>query len=236
MSNLSLTVAVEHRFASSGFHLRAELQIASGWTVLFGASGAGKSSLLRAVAGLLRPQQGRMLLGSEVWLDNSHQRFVPAEKRNVGYLAQAPALFPHLTVAQNIAFGQRYAASPADASRLTTLFHCDHLLTRRPAQLSGGEQQRVALARALASNPSVLLLDEPFRGLDAELRDAILDDLQSYLAERPIPVLAVSHDPVEILSLRARVLRMENGAIVQSGPAEQLLAAERQRILSLLQR
>lgn len=201
-----------------------------GWNVLFGASGAGKSSLLRAAAGLLHPNDGRIVLGERVWFDREKNAFVRAEHRSVGYLAQTTTLFPHLSVAENIRFGQRYSENPAGVTHLMRIFRCEHLGNRRPRELSGGEQQRVALARALATGPCLLLLDEPFRGLDFELRDAVLSDLQAYLAEWPMPVLAVSHDPVEISALRARVFRMRAGEIVGAGPAHVVLQPELRRI------
>jgi molybdate transport system ATP-binding protein len=228
-----LSARLKHRF-SPAFALDADLQLGVGWNVLFGPSGAGKSSLLRAVAGLLRPQQGAIGIGGATWLDTARGFFIPPEQRNVGYLAQNPSLFPHLSVAQNVAFSHRDPTDRTEITPLLELFRCEHLAQRQPASLSGGEQQRVALARALARRPQVLLLDEPFRGLDLELRDNILSDLQAYLAARPMPVLAVSHDPLEILALHAKVFRMFNGAITESGPANQILATERERMLERL--
>jgi molybdate transport system ATP-binding protein len=228
-----LHALVEHRF-SREFTLRAELTLRPGWNVLFGPSGAGKTSLLRAGAGLLRPERGRVQLGEATWFDSRSGVFVKPEMRPIGYLAQAPSLFPHLTVEQNVRFSHQYNAATVDVGKLMQRMRCEQLASRSVATLSGGEQQRVALARALARSPQVLLLDEPFRGLDLELRDSILADLQAWLAGRTIPVLAVSHDPLEVLALGAHVFRIADGAIVESGPAETVLAAERLRMIEQL--
>ncbi len=236
MTDPALSLQLEHRFAASGFELRAQLEIGDRWNFLFGPSGAGKSSLLRAVAGLLRPQHGAIRTANTLWFDSASRVFLPPEKRNIGYLAQQPSLFPHLSVEENVAFGQRYAARPLDIAPLLTMFRCEHMAGRKPSELSGGEQQRVALARALARGPAILLLDEPFRGLDTELREAILHDLQAYLEERPIPVLAVSHDPLEILGLDGQAFRINDGSVVASGPAREVLSAELHYIIEKLNR
>jgi molybdate transport system ATP-binding protein len=227
---------VVHRFPSSGFGLDLAIDLTPGWNILFGPSGAGKSTFLRAVAGLLRPQRGSVRVNQEVWFDGDRQIFLPPEKRSIGFVAQQAVLFPHLSIAQNVAFGLRLAAqeSAARVDAMLELFHCSHLRARRLAELSGGERQRVALARAAARQPKILLLDEPFRALDFELRDAILADLQAWLDVAEIPVLAVSHDVAEICQLRAHVTRVEAGKAVESGPAGTLLAEERRQILRRL--
>jgi molybdate transport system ATP-binding protein len=229
--------AVSHRFASSNFELHLALDLIPGWNVLFGPSGSGKTTFLRAATGLLRPDSGLVRVDDEVWFDSERGIFLPPERRNSGYVAQRPALFPHLTVEENVAFGLRL--TPADTSHRTAemmdLFHCSHLASRRPDELSGGEQQRVALARAIARRPKILLLDEPFRGLDFELRDAILSDLESWVAASRTPVLAVSHDVVEICQLGAQVTRIAAGRVVDSGPAATILAPYRERILRRLE-
>jgi molybdate transport system ATP-binding protein len=166
-----------------------------------------------------------------VWFDSGRQFFLPPEKRSIGFVAQQPVLFPHLTIAQNVAFGLSAQDSAARTEAMLEIFHCSHLKVRRTSELSGGERQRVALARAAARQPKLLLLDEPFRGLDFELRDAILADLQTWLDVSHVPVLAVSHDVAEICQVRAQVTRVEAGKAVDSGPAEILLAEERRQIL-----
>jgi molybdate transport system ATP-binding protein len=228
--------AASHHFPVSGFSLDLALELAPGWNVLFGPSGAGKSTFLRAVAGLLRPQRGIIRIGDEVWLDIANDIFLPPERRSIGFVAQRPVLFPHLSVAQNVVFG--VALSPRNTAELAAemleIFHSSHLVDRRVTGLSGGEQQRVALARAVARQPKILLLDEPFRGLDFDLRDAILADLQTWLDRSHIPVLAASHDVAEICQVQAYVTRVGAGKMAGSGPAATLLAAERQQILQRL--
>jgi molybdate transport system ATP-binding protein len=235
VANSVLSIDLEHEFAASPFHLRARMECSPGWNVLFGPSGAGKSSILRAVAGLLRPRRGRISFGEKLWLDTSAGKFLSPAERNIGYVAQNPALFPHLTVAENVAFSRRYSAHPGDAAALMEMFHCSHLAARRPHDLSGGEQQRVALARAFARRPQLLLLDEPFRGLDVELRDAILTDLTVYLARHPVPVLSVSHDLTEIFPVNAEVFRIVEGEIVDRGEARAVLQPEREAMLRVLE-
>jgi molybdate transport system ATP-binding protein len=222
---------VVHRFPASGFELDLAIDLIPGWNILFGPSGAGKSTFLRAVAGLLRPNKGLIRVDEQVWFDSGRQFFLPPEKRSIGFVAQQPVLFPHLTIAQNVAFGLSAQDSAARTEAMLEIFHCSHLKVRRTSELSGGERQRVALARAAARQPKLLLLDEPFRGLDFELRDAILADLQTWLDVSHVPVLAVSHDVAEICQVRAQVTRVEAGKAVDSGPAEILLAEERRQIL-----
>jgi len=228
--------SVSHRFPASGFALDLTLDLAPGWNILFGPSGAGKSTFLRSVAGLLRPNGGVIRIGDDVWFDSGRNVFLPPERRSIGFVAQRPVLFPHLSIAQNVVFGVSSNArrSSALAAEVLELFQCGHLLDRRVSDLSGGEQQRVALARAAARQPRLLLLDEPFRGLDFELRDAILDDLQSWLERSNVPVLAVSHDVAEICQLQAYVTRVRAGKIVESGPAATILQEERRQILRRL--
>ncbi len=225
--------AVSHRFPSSGFALDLALDLAPGWNVLFGPSAAGKTTFLRAVAGLLHPTSGLVRIDKEVWFDSDRNIFLPPERRSIGFLAQRPVLFPHMSVAENVAFGLQSSAreSAGRVAEMLEIFHCSELSNRSPAKLSGGEQQRVALARAAVRKPRILLLDEPFRGLDFELRDAILIDLQAWLAVSGVPVLAVSHDVVEICEVDARVVRIAAGEFVESGPASVILAKERQQIV-----
>jgi molybdate transport system ATP-binding protein len=229
-----LKVELDHKFPESGFHLRANFQCSARWTVLFGASGTGKSSILRAVAGLLHTQNGQISFARTDWTNTSRNIFLSPSQRNVGYVSQTSALFPHLSVAENVSFSRPYMSNGMHAGSLMEMFHCSHLANRNPDDLSGGEQQRVALARALARRPQLLLLDEPFRGLDAELQAEILADLTAYLAQHSVPVLSATHDVLEIFTVNAHVLRIRDGEITGEGPAREMLTAEREAMLRIL--
>jgi molybdate transport system ATP-binding protein len=187
---------------------------------LVGPSGAGKSSVLRAIAGLLHPEHGRISLGERPWLDTEARVDLPPERRSVGLVFQEYALFPHLDVRRNVAFGGR-----GRVDELLERFRISHLAQARPADLSGGERQRVALARALARDPAVLLLDEPLSALDAHTRNVVRGELAELLAELRLPTLLVTHDFEDAAALADRVGVIVDGRILQLGPAAELLAA-----------
>ena len=205
----------------SGFNLDASWEIEPGQVlVLFGPSGAGKTTTLRSIAGLERPQRGHIEIGGRVVFDDSSSVWVAPHRRRVGYLTQQTHLFPHLNVVQNIAYSllrsQRRGTEPR-VRKLISDLRLEGLETRRTWELSGGEQQRVGLARALASAPSLLLLDEPFSSLDSELRRALRRELRSMLAESPVPVLLVTHDREEALALGDAVQVLEGGKVTATG-------------------
>jgi ABC-type sulfate/molybdate transport systems ATPase subunit len=222
--------------------LAAEASLHGSLAVLVGPSGAGKTSLLRSIAGLMRPQRGYVTVaGTTVWDSNRGVRLGPAQ-RGCGLVTQRHALFPAMTAGDNIAFGLHVLPREERERRvreMAALFRLEAVLFRRPAQLSGGEQQRVAVARTLAPRPRVLLLDEPFAGLNLSLKDAILSDLESWLTATRTPVLYVTHDVAEAWRLGSRpdaeVLRMEDGCVVRQGPAAVVLAAERAQLLAALE-
>lgn len=201
------------------------LDVADGaLAVLVGPSGCGKSTLLRVIAGLLRPSRGRVMLGETVLSDDD--TFLPPEQRGVGWVPQDASLFPHLTVAQNVAFGragrrggrsQRAASDPSarDLRGLLDLVGLSALADRYPDQLSGGQAQRVALARSLAAEPRVLLLDEPFAALDPQLRAELRDDLRDMLQQLGVTGVLVTHDQAEALLVADAVAVMRDGRIVQ---------------------
>jgi len=204
--------------ARRAFDLCAALSVGSETIALVGPSGAGKTSLLRAVAGLERPREGRITLGSDVWLDTAADIRLPAERRRVGYLPQDYGLFPHLTVAANVRFaGKR--DRPDQLERLRV----GHLAQARPGQLSGGERQRVALARALAREPRVLLLDEPFGALDAITRQQVRDELADELARLELPTLLVTHAFEDATALAERIGVIDSGRLVQLATPVELL-------------
>ena len=204
-----------------------ELQIETSWNieagrifVLFGRSGAGKSTILRAIAGLLSPVAGHVEIGGVTVYDSGDNVWVPTHERQLGYLTQQYHLFPHLTVASNMSFGLKNDNSDASKERITylsNLFQLDGLNKRYPWELSGGEQQRVALARALATDPGMLLLDEPFASLDAALRRNIRQEIRSMLVRSPIPVMLVTHDHEEALALGDSVQVLEDGHPLVTG-------------------
>ncbi|HEY3237873.1 MAG TPA: molybdenum ABC transporter ATP-binding protein [Polyangiaceae bacterium] len=190
-------------------------------TGIFGRSGSGKSILLEALAGLRPAAEGRVRVGERVFLDTPRVN-LPPEARNVGYVAQSPLLFPHLSVRENLAFGARRAKSrgrltgPASEDALKYL-ELDALLERRPSTLSGGEQARVALGRALCSGPELLLLDEPFASLELPLRRRLVGMLVSFTKSLEIPVILVSHDPIDLQAACHSVLVMERGKLIAQG-------------------
>jgi molybdate transport system ATP-binding protein len=200
------------------FELRAALTVADERVALIGRSGAGKSSLLRAVAGLERPRAGRIALGRDEWFNPERRLHLSPERRRVGYLPQDYGLFPHLSVAANVRFAAR-----RDRPDLLERVGVGHLADARPAQLSGGERQRVALARALAREPRVLLLDEPFAALDAITRRQVRDELAEHLVRLQLPTVAVTHTFEDAVALAGRIGVLEEGRLVQLSEVSDLL-------------
>jgi molybdate transport system ATP-binding protein len=214
----TLGVRLDHPLRS--FPLSLDVELGRETLALVGPSGAGKSSVLRAIAGLLRPEQGRIALGARVWLDTEAGIDLPPEQRSVGLVFQEYALFPHLDVRRNVAFGGRERVD-----ELLERFRISHLAQARPVDLSGGQRQRVALARALARDPAVLLLDEPLSALDAHTRGVVRGELAEVLGELGLPTLLVTHDFEDAAALADRVGVIVDGRILQLGQAAELLAA-----------
>ena len=209
------------------FHLDVAWRVAPGEVlVLYGPSGAGKSLTLRAIAGLLRPDAGHLEIGDTVVYDAKDACWMPPHRRGVGYVPQHYGLFPHLTVSGNIGYGLAHlprAKAGERVAQLLATFRLTDLAGQWPHRLSGGEQQRVALARALAPQPKLLLLDEPFSALDAELRRSLRAELHALLVSWDIPVILVTHDREEALALGHRVQVMESGRAVLEGDPLQVL-------------
>jgi molybdate transport system ATP-binding protein len=213
------SLAFSFRLPRRHFDVDVESRVEAGETVaLIGSSGAGKTSILRVIAGLQRPAAGRITLGEEVWLDTALRRMVKAERRRVGFLPQDYGLLPHLTVERNVAFGAR-SRRPELLERLGI----SHLAKARPAALSGGERQRVALARALARDPRVLLLDEPFAALDAILRAEVRDELARLLRALDLPALVVTHAFDDATALADRIGVIDAGRLQQLASPTTLL-------------
>ena len=219
---------VELRLPLAHFPIECKFRMEREVVVLFGPSGAGKTSVLDGIAGFRTPPEGRIELGGRVLFCSKNSVNLPVRQRRIGYLSQQPALFPHLTVQENVGYGlldlpreQREARVQAILER----FHIPHLAASRPAAISGGEQQRVALARALVCEPELLLLDEPLAALDLRLKSLLLDALFEWQRERAVPMLYVTHDRSEAFSLARRVLVMEMGRIVADGAPHRVFDA-----------
>jgi molybdate transport system ATP-binding protein len=219
---------VDVRLPLDRFDLEVELAAVRPVTGVFGASGAGKSSLLEVVAGLRRGARGRVRLGDETWLDSAAGIELPPERRSVGYVPQDGLLFPHLDVRGNLLAGARRAARsgrrPEETLvRVAELLELTPLLDRSAATLSGGERQRVALGRALCSGPRLLLLDEPLAALDLPLRRRLLPYLRQVCAELTVPALLVSHDPIEVQALCDEIVVLRRGEAIARGAPRRVL-------------
>jgi molybdate transport system ATP-binding protein len=197
--------------------------------VLFGPSGSGKSLTLAAVAGLLRPDEGRIVLAGETLFDSARGIDLPPERRRVGYVPQGYALFPHMSVAENVAYGLSRAERRERVVDALALLALDGLADRRPGQISGGQQQRVALARALVIRPRALLLDEPFAALDAEIRRTLRAELAALQRRLGIAVIFVTHDLAEAHAVGDTVALLDRGAVLQVGPTADVFARPESR-------
>jgi len=210
------------------FSLQATFASEGRVTGLFGASGAGKTSLINMIAGLLRPDRGTIAIDTETLDDTAARVHVPPHRRRIGYVFQDARLFPHLDVRANLDYGRRMNRCADDAAaraRVTELLDIGGLLSRRPGQLSGGERQRVALGRALLSRPRLLLLDEPLGSLDEERKVEILPYLVRLRDEAGIPMVYVSHDAGEMRQLATQIVMLRRGRVIAFGGAEVLPAA-----------
>jgi molybdate transport system ATP-binding protein len=238
-----LTVQIEHRFEA--LPLNAKFSLTQPWTVLFGPSGSGKTTILRSIAGFVRPDSGRIVSGTQVLFDSTAKVFVAAYRRPVRSAGQTARLFPHMTVRWNLVYGNGWTSKPADAmgiaEELMASFGLKGFADRMPDKLSGGEQRRALVARAVVAaitfdglEKPLLLLDEPFSGLDIAGRDELLFELRACLTRWKIPVLSVTHDLGEAFQLNAEVIKIAEGRIVQQGPVAEVLAEERARLLEQL--
>ena len=193
---------------------------------MFGQSGAGKTTTLRAIAGIVAPDEGRISIGDDIYFDSAEGKNLSIQKRRVGYVFQEYALFPHMTAEQNVAYGMKEKGDKGvrrrqRAREMLTLFHIEHVRQRYPQNMSGGEQQRTALARALASDPAVVLLDEPLSAVDAETRSRLLDEVVAAQERVRIPFVYVTHNTTEAMRLGSQVVVLHEGRVKQTGhPAE----------------
>ncbi len=207
------------------FELAVDLAVDREITVLYGHSGAGKTLTLEAIAGLLTPREGRIELHDQVVFDSASGINVPPQRRNLGYLVQSYALFPHLTVAQNIAYGIGHlsrAERRARVEEIAGMFGLHDLLDRRPARISGGQAQRVALARALVRQPRVLLLDEPFAAVDSSIRRTLRRELRQLAQRLDLSVVMVTHDLTEAYNVGDRLAVIDHGRVLQAGPRDEV--------------
>ncbi len=221
------TIAARLRLARPDFTLDVDLTLpGQGVTALFGHSGSGKTTCLRAIAGLERASEAYVAVGGEVWQDERRGVFLPPHRRALGMVFQEASLFPHLSVRANMEFGQKRASTATIGFRLpdvADMLGIGRLLDRQPAQLSGGERQRVAIARALLASPRILLMDEPLAALDLKRKLEILPYLERLHRELSIPVIYVSHAPDEVARLADHLVLLDAGRVVASGPLNDVL-------------
>jgi len=218
-----LAVDVEKQLGE--FALRVRFATAAGATALFGPSGSGKTSLINMIAGLLRPDRGRIALDDTLLFDEATRIDLPVHRRRIGYVFQEGRLFPHLNVRQNLDYGRWVGGGVRDPEafkRITALLDIGHLLERRPRALSGGERQRVAVGRALLMRPVLLLLDEPLASLDAARKREILPYLVRLRDDAGVPIVYVSHTPAEVRRIATHVVRIEAGRVMATGGIELL--------------
>ena len=228
----ALDLKLRKRLAAPGSHFDLDVDFHAwpGFIILFGASGAGKTTLLDCVAGLVTPDAGQIRVRERVLFDSSRRINVRPAKRNVGYVFQDLALFPHLTVAQNVGYGLAHRKQPERSARVAAIlraFRIEPLAGRSAREISGGESQRVALARTLVTDPSVLLLDEPLAALDGATKARIIDDLREWNRVHGIPILYVTHSREEVFALGERVVLIDAGRIVAQGTPHEVLSAPR---------
>lgn len=221
---MSLDVRLNSQLGT--FRIEAEFLAEAGVTALFGHSGSGKTSILKMIAGLVRPQEGRISAGEQVLFDSADGTDVPAQKRRVGMVFQDARLFPHMTVARNLTYG-RWAgrrAETVDFSRICALLGIADLLNRYPATLSGGEEQRVAIGRALLADPALLLMDEPLASLDQDRKREILPYLEEVRDDTGLPIVYVSHEVDEVARLADTLVLLNEGRVLGSGDAADMFS------------
>jgi molybdate transport system ATP-binding protein len=224
-----IVLAVDVEKQLGALKLSVRFEAASGATALFGPSGAGKTSVVNTIAGLLTPDRGSIALDDTVLFDAAAGINVPPHRRHIGYVFQEGRLFPHLSVRQNLDYGRRMSGRPRDVKefeRIAALLDINHLLERRPRMLSGGERQRVAVGRALLMRPRILLLDEPLASLDAGHKREILPYLVRLRDDAQVPIVYVSHIPAEVRRIATTVVRLAGGRVVATGGPELLEETE----------
>ena len=218
-----LEVDIEKKLGA--FSIAARFQASAGVTALFGPSGAGKTTIVNMIAGLLTPDSGSIKVGDTVMFNAAAKIDVPPYRRGIGYVFQEGRLFPHLSVRQNLDYGRRMSGRPRDTdefARIVALLDIGHLLDRRPRLLSAGERQRVAIGRALLMRPRLMLLDEPLASLDAGHKREILPHLIRLRDESKVPMVYVSHTAIELRQIATNVVRLDAGRVIAVGGLDQL--------------
>ena len=237
--NLRLGCSVRKLYSAKAndFLLDVAFEASAGFTILFGASGAGKTTLLDCIAGLTAPDSGRIAIGDRALFDSSPGINIPLSRRRIGYVLQSLALFPHMTVTQNVAYGLAHFSDTERKQRTTSIleaFHIAHLARRSAREISGGEAQRVALARTLVTEPEVLLLDEPLAAIDFPTKSQIIDDLREWNRTHRVPILYVTHSREEVFALGERVLVLDSGRILDQGIPHEVLSAPQMETIAQL--
>lgn len=223
---MSIEIDFRHTLGTATFEVAFNVQ-QPGITVLFGPSGSGKTTTVNVIAGLLKPHEGRVVLGEKIVVDSTRRIFVKPRNRSIGYVFQDARLFPHMTVHDNLRFGWRRSGKKADAdafARIVKLLDIQDLLDRRPSRLSGGERSRVALGRALLCNPVLLLLDEPLAALDTARRAEILPYLERLHVEARLPIIYVTHSLDELSRLADQIVLLKAGRVTRQAAAAELLS------------
>ncbi len=223
---ITINISKQLYFNDGLAYLRAETTLQAGCiTALYGPSGAGKTTVLKILAGLVRPETGRIEVSGNVWLDTSRSICIPPQQRNIGFVFQDYALFPNMTVQQNLLYAAGKNPDKKYIGELLHLVNMEAFANSKPTLLSGGQQQRVALIRALARKPQLLLLDEPLSALDDMMRRTLRDELYSIQRQLKITTLLVSHDISEVFALATHIIQLERGNIVAQGTPGQLFGA-----------
>ncbi|APH74355.1 molybdenum ABC transporter ATP-binding protein [Aquibium oceanicum] len=221
-----MTISVDVRHRLGGFGIDAAFESEGRLTALFGPSGSGKTSLVNIVAGLIRPNEGRIVVDGRVLVDTAANVYVPVHKRRIGYVFQDARLFPHMSVRRNLDYGRRLTPPKdryAEFGKVVDLLGIGHLLDRKPDGLSGGEKQRVAIGRALLASPRLILMDEPLASLDEARKAEIMPYIERLRDELRIPIVLVSHSVAEVARLATDMVVLENGRVAAAGPLNDVL-------------
>lgn len=229
-------LSIDIKWSRDNFQLDMQADFSDGITGIFGASGAGKSSLLQLIAGLEKLDEGQIKIGNDILDQSETKQFTPSHKRQIGYVFQEGRLFPHMSVRQNLLFATKYIKESRQQFKLdeiVELLEIESLLSKLPRQLSGGEKQRVAIGRSLLSSPRLLLMDEPFSALDTSLRRQIIPFLIKINQKLKLPILVVSHDLPDLLSLSQKLLLVKDGQILAQGNYFELI--EKDLLIDILE-